>query len=241
MKILLISDIHSNAVSLRKILDYEKNIDKIICAGDHVDYGLYPKDVLEMIEAYNVTSVRGNHDDHMIRIWKQISQGIEQNEFKWIHHNADILEQRDIDFLENLPKTISFDIENVGYVLQHQWKENSYETIQSEYHFDQFWAEKYTGNLQGDFEKRIIFGHTHRQGIHYVANDKLWINPGSISYRRPDDPTKDAHYMILQGEEILFKQLPYDKTKLMNEVMKWEGKIKKSDMDVALFFFSENE
>lgn len=49
MKILLLSDIHSNAVSLRKVLENEKDVDKILCAGDHVDYGLYPKEVLSMV------------------------------------------------------------------------------------------------------------------------------------------------------------------------------------------------
>ncbi|MCF1684227.1 metallophosphoesterase family protein [Tetragenococcus halophilus] len=241
MKILLLSDIHSNAVSLRKVLENEKDVDKILCAGDHVDYGLYPKEVLSMVAGYNITSVRGNHDDHMLKTWEEIKQGVKQDEFKWIHHNADILNQADIDFLRSFPKTISFDLGNIGYVLQHQWKENSYETIQSEYHFDQFWEEHYTGRLQGNFEKRIIFGHTHRQGIHYVNNNKLWLNPGSLSYRRPDDPTKDAHYMILQDENIIFKQTPYEKAKLMNEVNKWKGKIKQKDMDVALFFFGEDE
>lgn len=241
MKILLLSDIHSNAVSLRKVLENEKDVDKILCAGDHVDYGLYPKEVLSMVAEYNITSVRGNHDDHMLKTWEEIKQGVKQDEFKWIHHNADILNQADIDFLRSFPKTISFDLGNIGYVLQHQWKKNSYETIQSEYHFDQFWEEHYTGELHGDFEKRNIFGHTHRQGIHYVNNNKLWLNPGSLSYRRPDDPTKDAHYMILQDENIIFKQTPYEKAELMNEVNKWKGKIKQKDMDVALFFFGEDE
>lgn len=46
--------------------------------------------------------------------------------------------------------------------------------------------------------------------------------------------------MILQDENIIFKQTPYEKAKLMNEVNKWKGKIKQKDMDVALFFFGED-
>ncbi|NRR75513.1 metallophosphoesterase family protein [Tetragenococcus halophilus] len=194
MKILLLSDIHSNAVSLRKVLENEKDVDKILCAGDHVDYGLYPKEVLSMVDEYNITSVRGNHDDHMLKTWEEIKQGVKQDEFKWIHHNADILNQADIDFLRSFPKTISFDLGNIGYVLQHQWKENSYETIQSEYHFDQFWEEHYTGKLQGNFEKELFL---------VILIDKAYITLITISFGLILGACHTEDLMILQKMLII--------------------------------------
>ncbi len=38
-----------------------------------------------------------------------------------------------------------------------------------------------------------------------------WLNPGSASYRRPDDPDKTAHYATITDGEIRLKQIPYDR------------------------------
>ena len=43
MKILALSDIHSNIYALDAIWDKEKDADLIVAAGDLVDYGPFPK------------------------------------------------------------------------------------------------------------------------------------------------------------------------------------------------------
>lgn len=240
MKILLISDIHSNSVALKTILDYEKDWDAIYCAGDYVDYGIDPKGVLDYIKKHNVIGVRGNHDDHLLNVWSRDEhKHVGPEHFKWIHHNVQLLSSSDIDFLRSMPKILSFDIDGIAYVMKHQWFEDSYETIQSKYHFEKFWDENYRGNLTGDYEKRMIFGHTHRQGIHILGKNMMWINPGSISYRRPDDCTKNAHYVTITNGLIELKEIPYEKKDIMNEVLKWEGKMKQSDIEDTKFFFGE--
>ncbi len=34
---------------------------------------------------------------------------------------------------------------------------------------------------------RLVIGHTHRQAVRYLSDSPLWLNPGSVSYRRFDD------------------------------------------------------
>lgn len=85
----------------------------------------------------------------------------------------------------------------------------------------------------------MIFGHTHRRAIHYLSNHELWMNPGSISYRRPDDPSKEAHYMTITDGRIDMKSLQYDRSPLLQAALSTTLK-QRGELDVALVFFGEN-
>jgi hypothetical protein len=62
MKALILSDVHSNIVALEAIWAREGDADAIYCAGDLVDYGVYPRETLAWMRAHNVVCVQGNHD-----------------------------------------------------------------------------------------------------------------------------------------------------------------------------------
>lgn len=49
MKLLVVSDIHSNIWALETILSAEKAYDQLCCAGDLVDYGIAPKEVISTL------------------------------------------------------------------------------------------------------------------------------------------------------------------------------------------------
>ena len=46
MKALILSDVHSNVIALEAIWAREGDADAIYCAGDLVDYGVYPRETL---------------------------------------------------------------------------------------------------------------------------------------------------------------------------------------------------
>lgn len=54
MKIIVFSDSHQDETSIKKMLEYEKNIDKIYCSGDS---GLSK----EKLQALNIISIKGNY------------------------------------------------------------------------------------------------------------------------------------------------------------------------------------
>ena len=66
--------------------------------------------------------------------------------------------------------------------------------------------------------QRLILGHTHRQAVRYLSDDLLWLNPGSVSYRRPDDPDQTAHYATIVDGRISLHRLTYDLTRLYQAV-----------------------
>ena len=82
---------------------------------------------------------------------------------------------------------------------------------------------------------RLIFGHTHRLGVHYLSDVTMWINPGSISYRRPDDQEQGAHYITITDSRTRLKRVEYNLEPLFNEVK--HLKMEKSQLNWAYWAF----
>lgn len=87
----------------------------------------------------------------------------------------------------------------------------------------------------------MIFGHTHRRCVHQLEDDALWLNPGSVSYRRPDDHDKRAHYMIIEDGRILFRAVAYDRSRSLARAMAYvrSGTMLTTDLQDAMFFFGD--
>ena len=69
MKILLISDIHANIQALESVLKAETDWDLLVCAGDYVDYGTSPAEVVDLLRSLPKPHVLvlGNQDAHLVR------------------------------------------------------------------------------------------------------------------------------------------------------------------------------
>lgn len=69
MKVAIIADIHGNLPALEAVLaDIEKqDVDKIVCAGDVCNPFKESKDVWEKLKKLNIPTVRGNHEDYLIK------------------------------------------------------------------------------------------------------------------------------------------------------------------------------
>jgi putative phosphoesterase len=209
MKALILSDIHSNIYALEAIWTQEKDSEILYCTGDLVDYGPYPKEVLDWVRAHNVICVQGNHDRWVVEKYRNCKPFDQIPTWKrlWAHHNADLLDEGDIIFLESLPETITFQIDGINYGMVHLYRD--YDEIVSLFAYQAFLQKTFTEPDNSNFS-RLILGHTHRQAVRYLSDEILWVNPGSVSYRRPDDPDQTAHYAIISAGVISLKRLPYD-------------------------------
>jgi len=240
MKALIISDVHSNADALRAIWEQENDCDAVYCAGDIVDYGPQPAETIEWLEARNVNCVQGNHDACVIDAWNSGEyKNAPAGQLTWAHHNCRNLRPEHIAFLERLPKCLSFEMDNACYLLRHSFRQD-YGTIETYYHFDKHWSENY--KLPLNFrERRMIFGHTHRQGAHILSDGALWMNPGSASYRREDDPTKGAYYGVIEDGQIFLRHVQYDRGRLLDAAQKVRDELSPGQWQIAFFFFGEPE
>jgi len=238
MKLLLVSDIHSNIWSLEAILKAEPQFDLFCCAGDLVDYGIAPAEVLaELRRLEPRIVVQGNHDRHLVEVYREGRFGaVRPADFKWVHHNCRLLSASDVDYLESLPSHGAFEADGWSYLLQHQYSEG-YETIESLSQFDAYWRDYAPSASRSAPRRRMIFGHSHRQCVHSLGTDTEWINPGSSSYRRPDDPDKTAHYAVIDDGEVTLKRIPYDRGALLAEAKSFHERSAMMETELQDFYF----
>ncbi|HEX9077163.1 MAG TPA: metallophosphoesterase family protein, partial [Anaerolineae bacterium] len=62
MRILLISDIHSNLAALDAVINEAGRFDRIWCLGDVVGYGPQPNECIERLRSFDLVCLAGNHD-----------------------------------------------------------------------------------------------------------------------------------------------------------------------------------
>lgn len=238
MKTLVLSDIHSNIYALEAIWRKEHDSDRILCAGDLVDYGPFPREVLAWVGSHDVLCVQGNHDAWLAFNYRQGNtlENVPEAERAWVNLNAGLVNEDEIQFLERLPKARTIDLDGITYGLTHMYRD--YNEIVSLFAYDQFIAEAFDHVASGEMS-RLIMGHTHRQSVRYLADDRFWLNPGSVSYRREDDPDPAAHYAVIADGKISLRRLDYDRSPLYRFVQ--NIRLNESEMRVARFFFGPRD
>lgn len=212
--ILILSDIHSNWEALKTILN-DENYDLIMCAGDLVDFGPCPKEVVDFFRISNCFSVMGNHDWAVIsgndpgstnEIWKSICM-------KSAHYTKNVLGADNICYIKHLPFEKYIDIEGTRFYIVHAAPSNHlYKYIEPSASIEEL--EKEFNEIDADY---IIIGHTHLPMIRKIKKS-LIINPGSVG--QPKDGNPDASYAIFSDNGVLLKRKSYDIEKIISSYSK---------------------
>ena len=142
--------------------------------GDLVDYGPHPVACVEWMMDKRALTVSGNHDELVVNAWEHPEVEAPDT---WRTENAAQLSPKHIDYLKNLPRQIVVELDGISYGMTHLFQ--GYEVIRSLEAFQCFSMDRFGRPLQ-----RMIFGHTHRRGVTHLSDADMWINPGSVSYRR---------------------------------------------------------
>ena len=102
--------------------------------------------------------------------------------------------------------------------------------------FDSFWKKE-----TPEAKTMLAFGHTHRRCIHLLSEQKGWFNPGSVSYRRPDDSDKRAHYMVAEDGRLRFGAVSYSRERslLVTKSYLQKGIMLETNLQDAFFFFGD--
>lgn len=233
MKALILSDIHANIVALEAIWAAERDADAIYCAGDLVDYGVYPREVLAWVRERGIPCVQGNHDRHVAMTFAEPGlRHVPDGALQWRHHNARLLTADEAAYLTELPEALTFELDGVRYGMTHLYRD--YDLILSRHAYRTFCAARFGGPVD-----RIIIGHTHRQLIAVLGEGEMWLNPGSVSYRRQDDPDQEAHYAVIEDGRIRLRSTPYDCRTVYEECLRHA--VTPDEMRVARFFFGPRE
>lgn len=215
MRILIISDIHSNLPALEAVLADAGDVDQTWCLGDIVGYGPDPNACVEKIRNLTgLTCVLGNHDAAVLGL-------IDLKTFNYEARYSLVWQQNQLyssnrSFLEEL----SDREETQDFLLVHGSPRNPI----WEYLMDVHTAKTNFSHFQ---TKGCLVGHTHvpcvflqdDQGKVYVnylplnesisIEKKFILNPGSVGQPRDRDPR--AAYVIYDSEAGTWqlRRIPY--------------------------------
>ncbi len=201
MKVIVISDIHANLESLACL---PSDYDYLLCAGDLVDYGPNPKEVLDFVRSRAQVVVRGNHDQ-AVGYRVDCGCGYAMKELSMVTRELSwqTLDTDDINYLKKLPLEQELALGDHTFYLTHAVPGDLYRYLGAKISDDGL-AEI----LSGITAQVVIWGHTHKPWIRKLK-DRLIINPGSLG--QPRDGNPQASYVIWEDGEAHLIRKDYDR------------------------------
>jgi putative phosphoesterase len=195
-RVLILADIHANPTALRAVLDDADEVNRILCAGDLVDYNPWPLEALKMVEENHITSVIGNHDRDCA-----LGSPIGYNPYAqlscvWTYNQLTEEAKRR---LLTLPERIRVDVEGQAVFLCH----GSPRDLVDEYVFPPPATPR---ELLGEYlrevdSKILVMGHTHVPFIEEFP-DGWVVNPGSVGQPRDGDPRASYVLLTVEGSSV---------------------------------------
>ncbi|MBS7630228.1 YfcE family phosphodiesterase [Candidatus Bathyarchaeota archaeon] len=216
LRVLLVSDIHSNFQALEGILKDAGEFDLALNAGDIVGYGPDPRECIELVRRLNIISIAGNHD---FAAATGDTSNFNPYAAEALSINRSLLNDNDVSWLRSLPHAFRQSVEGVRISVYH----GSPCDPLNEYVFPAEAERRVTDFLEYAKSDLLVLGHTH---IPYVLKTPkgFMVNPGSVGQPRDGDPR--ASYILLDVEErvieVEHRRVEYD-VKEVAKRMEWLG------------------
>ncbi len=198
MKIIIISDLHSNWDALSAL---PESGDELWVLGDLVNYGPQPSEVVNYVRSHSAIVVRGNHDhsvgfDADPRCTPQYAPMAEATRQLSLKMLSDAQKQ----YLHDLPTSITIERDGVRFYLCHARPTDPlYGYCPAE-----------SGEWQDELKKTkcdvLFVGHTHTPFIRNFGKHVV-VNPGSLGQPKTGNP--DACYAVWENGQFQLKTFSY--------------------------------
>jgi len=217
-RVLVISDVHANAVALEAVLADAGKVDETWCLGDVAGYGPQPNECIELIRSrHKLTCMMGNHDFAALGVMPL--ETFNSDAKKALLWQRKMFSEESRNFISSLPEEL---VVHGEVSLAHGSPR------------DPIW--EYVMNTQvarinlSFFETRWCFvGHSHYQAVfqfnpktddmsilvprvgeQYELKERAILNPGSVG--QPRDRDSRAAYAIFHPEEQTWepRRVEYD-------------------------------
>jgi putative phosphoesterase len=213
LRLLVVSDIHSNHAALQAVLADAAPWDECICAGDTVGYGPDPNECIGTARERGFRCIVGNHDHEIINGAGSKPEGAPEK-FRFnpraaraIEINRGLLTPDSRAFLEALPSSLRLKIASMNIAVYHgspQSPLNEY-VMPDEARLN---AAQLIADAGSDL---LILGHTHKPYA-IKQGGSLLLNPGSVGQPRDGDPRASYALVDIAGGKILSRihRVEYD-------------------------------
>ena len=208
----MLSDIHGNADALRVVLDEfnRQNIRELLFLGDLVGYYPFASECLLMLAEFQVTRVRGNHDQVAIDCHATQTVPSEAYTREYGHALERSLAEQNEALTHFLAETaLTSRIERGGRVLQ-LVHGAPWDALEGRIYPDfRDWR-----RFDGVAVDAVLFGHTHFALQHHHGSIFL-LNPGSVGQARNRSGVACAAMLDVDTLEATPVELPYDSERII--------------------------
>lgn len=217
----IISDIHANLEALQAVLAdiRAQGITEIFCLGDIIGYGPNPCECVDLVMSCDLCLL-GNHDQAALFDPEGFNAGAERAIFwtrKQLEASTGPKAEKRWDFLGELPR--------VHRLPNFMFVHGSARNPLNEYVFpEDIYNQRKMEKIFGLVERYCFQGHTHIPGVftedlnflapeeidfkYELGSQKALVNVGSVGQPRNND--NRSSYVILDGQTLTFKRVPYD-------------------------------
>jgi len=224
MRIALFSDVHGNGVAFRAMLGdlRERDVDAVVCLGDHAQGGPQPAECLELLRDLDCPAVMGNSDDFLLTLdpgEEEVSEAqIENAKWSQSQLSADLLA-----FHHAFQPTAELSLGDGRTLLAFHATPRSREEIVGPWMEE----EEFRAPFEGLDATVFAGGHTHQQWARRLG-DAYYVNPGSVGFPldhlQAGSPLRAeicAEYAVLTVEDgfaVEFRRVLFDVDELLRAI-----------------------
>ncbi len=175
MRLGIIADVHGNLLALEAVLNklHELNVDAIYDLGDTVFGSLEPRGSLELLQAENILSIRGNTDRILVDTPENLKS---ESSLEFV---KSCLTTAQLEYLGSLPQTREVN----GVLLVHGTPLDDELCLLERINATGVFLEEDAtiAAKLGDVPNPVIFcGHSHVARTVLLLDGRLIVNPGSV-------------------------------------------------------------
>lgn len=215
MRIVVISDIHSNLDAFEAVIAQLPKYDELFCLGDLVGYGPQPNEVIERLQQLQPTAVlMGNHDYAVVT---GDTEGFSSHAAKAVEWTIRHMKEKNRDYLATLQPSVKRERGGTPVALFH----GSPRDPLSEYIFPGIPENLARKLIQKGDAKIVLLGHTHMPML-YLFEGEMLGNPGSVGQPRDGDPRASFAVLTISDGKFSFdiKRVQYDVDPVADKIVR---------------------
>jgi putative phosphoesterase len=205
LRIVVISDIHSNLDAFRKVIASLPQYDSLLFLGDLVGYGPQPNEVVEQLQQLQPARVlMGNHDCAVVTGDTSGFSPYAEIAVQWTRRH---INSKNASYLSSLGPSARIELNNTPLALFH----GSPRDPLTEYIFPEITRQSASELIRAAGSPVVLLGHTHIPMV-YSFEKAILANPGSVGQPRDGDPRASFAILTISESKFSFeiKRVEYD-------------------------------
>lgn len=201
-KLLVISDIHGNWPALQAI---REPADAVVCLGDIVSYGPFPRECVAWVRERAAYVIRGNHDTAVSRGGDPGAAAHKRPlALATLEHHRRLLSADEAAWLRDLPTEATFRLDDYRFHAVHAAPRDHLFSYRITPDLADEELKKEVADVRADI---VLLGHTHLP-MSRGAWTKVVLNPGSVGQPLDGDPR--ASYAVVRDGVAEIRRVKYD-------------------------------